>query len=293
MENEIIEDIENTEINEIKPIEPIEPPKPVYIYNYGNKEKEYLFKEVAYKDYEESKKQNKFIALVPAYSTLLEPPEYGKNEIPVYSSEWATESVTEIINEQIGTDEEGNPIFEEKEVIHEVKKLIENWTIKPDYRINFVKVDNDLNVYPITEIGNIEGFLVVDKIIGEEIKKEKDWFKIVDNEVVKKSEKEYEDEKAQKERERLNLLSMTKREMFLGLYQAKGITPDKLKTQITDPQALIEFEYANDYYRGNPLIDVIGGQLGFTSEQLDRFFETKDYRELINDNTTDTTEFDI
>ena len=72
------------------------------------------------------------------------------------------------------------------------------------------------------------------------------------------------------ERERINLLSMTKREMFLGLYQAKGITPEDLKAQITDPAALIEFEYANDYYRGNPLIDTIGVQLGFTTEQLDK-----------------------
>lgn len=93
---------------------------------------------------------------------------------------------------------------------------------------------------------------------------------------------EKEAKEAQKERERLNLLSMTKREMFLGLYQAKGITPDMLKAQITDPTALIEFEYANDYYRGNPLIDVIGAQLGFTTEQLDKFFETKDYKELLD-----------
>ena len=91
----------------------------------------------------------------------------------------------------------------------------------------------------------------------------------------------YTDEEiAEQERKRINLLSMTKREMFLGLYQAKGITPDMLKTQITDPQALIEFEYANDYYRGNPLIDTIGTQSGFTSEQLDKFFETKDYQYL-------------
>ena len=86
-----------------------------------------------------------------------------------------------------------------------------------------------------------------------------------------------EEEKQEQRKEQIAKLSMTKREMFLGLYQAKGITPDMLKNQITDPQALIEFEYANDYYRGNPLIDVIGAQLGFTSEQLDKFFETKDY----------------
>ena len=119
-----------------------------------------------------------------------------------------------------------------------------------------------------------------------------------------------EEEKQEQRKEQIAKLSMTKREMFLGLYQAKGITPDMLKAQITDPQALIEFEYANDYYRGNPLIDVISAKLGFTTEQLDRFFETKDYTYLIttdqvsdqvsdqvtdqveeqDDNTTDTAE---
>lgn len=110
---------------------------------------------------------------------------------------------------------------------------------------------------------------------GLEIKEVQEGYVIYDFELMTVEEKE--EKEAQKERKRLNLLSMTKREMFLGLYQAKGITPDMLKAQITDPQALIEFEYANDYYRGNPLIDVIGAQLGFTSEQLDKFFETKDY----------------
>ena len=114
---------------------------------------------------------------------------------------------------------------------------------------------------------------------GLEIKEVEEGYLIYDSELMTVEEKEAKE--AQKERERLNLLSMTKREMFLGLYQAKGITPDMLKAQITDPQALIEFEYANDYYRGNPLIDVIGSQLGFTTEQLDKFFETKDYTYLL------------
>ena len=105
---------------------------------------------------------------------------------------------------------------------------------------------------------------------------------IFDGEEYVLKDEAWEEKQAQKERERLNMLSMTKREMFLGLYQAKGITPDMLKAQITDPQALIEFEYANDYYRGNPLIDVIGSQLGFGSDMLDIFFKTKDYHYLTN-----------
>ena len=92
---------------------------------------------------------------------------------------------------------------------------------------------------------------------------------------------DYEEKQAQAERERIGKLSLTKREVFLGLYQAKQITPDMIKAQITDPAVLIEFEYANDYYRGNPLIDVIGNTLGITSEQLDKFFETNDYTTLL------------
>ena len=90
-----------------------------------------------------------------------------------------------------------------------------------------------------------------------------------------------EEEIALQERERIAKLSLTKREVFLGLFQAKGVTPDMIKAQITDPQALIEFEYANDYYRGNPLINIVGATLGITPEQLDKFFETNDYTHLL------------
>lgn len=90
---------------------------------------------------------------------------------------------------------------------------------------------------------------------------------------------EFEQEQAQKERDRLDKLSLSKREVFLALYKAKGITPEQLKAQITDPAVLIEFEYANDYYRGNPLINLIGQQLGFTSDDLDYLFQNKEFPE--------------
>ncbi len=85
-----------------------------------------------------------------------------------------------------------------------------------------------------------------------------------------------QEEKKQAEKERINMLSLTKREVFLALYKAKGITPDIVKSQITDPTALIEFEYANEYYRGNPLIDLIGEKLGYTSDELDYLFLNKE-----------------
>ena len=79
------------------------------------------------------------------------------------------------------------------------------------------------------------------------------------------------------ERQRIMMLSLTKREVFLALYRDKGITPEQIRAQITDPEALIEFDYATEYYRGNPLINVIGAQLGYTSEDLDRLFLTKSF----------------
>ena len=116
----------------------------------------------------------------------------------------------------------------------------------------------------------------------------------LENGVVVDNREAWEAEQALKEKERIAKLKLTKREVFLGLYQAKGVTPDQIKAQITDPAALIEFEYANDYYRGNPLIDIVGARLGITPEQLDKFFETNDYTYLIPepvvDNSDETTE---
>lgn len=82
-----------------------------------------------------------------------------------------------------------------------------------------------------------------------------------------------EEEINEQEKERIAKLSLTKREVFLGLYQAKGISPDIIRQNIKDPQALIEFDYANSYFRGNPLIDSVGAMLGITPKQLDEFFD--------------------
>ena len=87
----------------------------------------------------------------------------------------------------------------------------------------------------------------------------------------------WEKEKEEAERQRLDMLSLTKREVFLALYRDKGITPEQLRAQIQSTEALIEFDYAELYYRGNPLINSIGALLGYTSEQLDYLFINKEF----------------
>ena len=87
----------------------------------------------------------------------------------------------------------------------------------------------------------------------------------------------YEQEQAEKERQRINQLSLTKREVFLALFHDKGITPEQLRGQIQDTEALIEFDYAEKYFRGNPLINGIGALLGYSTYDLDYLFLNKEF----------------
>ena len=132
-------------------------------------------------------------------------------------------------------------------------------------------------MYQANNANALKDYLTEIKVLPSDY--EADKYIVVDNKLV--INENYEQEQALKEQERIAKLKLTKREVFLGLFQAKGVTPDMIKAQITDPQALIEFEYANDYYRGNPLIDIVGATLGITPEQLDCFFETNDYTCLL------------
>lgn len=104
---------------------------------------------------------------------------------------------------------------------------------------------------------------------------------------------DYEEKRKLAEKERIARLPLTKREVFLALYKAKSITPEQIKAQITEPEALIEFEYANEYFRGNPLIDLIGAKLGYTSDDLDYLFINKELPEkpVNGDELTDLLNF--
>ena len=97
-----------------------------------------------------------------------------------------------------------------------------------------------------------------------------------------------EEEQAQKEAERIAKLFLTGADVERGIYQAKGMDFDDIIEFVTanppvcfDIKALkIELK-ANNFYRGNPYVNAVGALLGFTSEQLDKFFETNDYTVLL------------
>lgn len=106
----------------------------------------------------------------------------------------------------------------------------------------------------------------------------------------------YRQAQAQKERERLNALSLTAADVERAIYKARGMDFDDVlafvetankaaavsedgTTSAIDLKALkIELK-ANNFYRGNPYIDAVGAILGYTSEELDYLFENKELPE--------------
>ncbi|MFI3300489.1 MAG: hypothetical protein R3Y28_03620 [Candidatus Gastranaerophilales bacterium] len=101
-----------------------------------------------------------------------------------------------------------------------------------------------------------------------------------------------EEELGEQEARRIGLLNLTRGDVFRGLYNAKGVTRESLRANISEAEitetfsendkelALIDFDEAINFYRGNGLVDVVGLQLGITAEQMNEFFETGDYTSL-------------
>lgn len=98
---------------------------------------------------------------------------------------------------------------------------------------------------------------------------------------------EWEEKQRQKERERLDALTLTPSDVERALYKAKGMDFDDLKALIQreiptlDMKELaIEFR-ANNFYRGVEingirLIDAVGALLNYTPGDMDILFLTKE-----------------
>ena len=118
---------------------------------------------------------------------------------------------------------------------------------------------------------------------------------ILDGDEFVPRDEEWERKEAKKEAERVAHLHLTRGDVFRALLSAKGVTRAQLRALIealpeeTNEQsvakemALIDFDEALEFYRGNTLIDTVGAQLGITSEKMTKFFETNDYHELMDE----------
>lgn len=147
-------------------------------------------------------------------------------------------------------------------------------------------------------------------LVKDTLKELKDALKFRSYTSIEETDKDYvlykgsfltKEEIQQKERERLDNLSMTRGDVFEALILAKGLGKAQIRAMIekaeldtvTKALYLNRFDEALEFYRGYPIFDMLGQALEITGEMLDKFFETKDYHELItkevgNENTTDT-----
>lgn len=134
------------------------------------------------------------------------------------------------------------------------------------------------------------------------------WEKLVDGKVIDNTE-EYEAEQMQKERERISMLSLTAADVERAIYKAKGMDFEDILELVRESQDIdidqsqasstednndntthesrvtahkidlkalkIELK-ANNFYRGNPYVNIIGELLGYSSEDLDYLFKNKE-----------------
>ena len=93
--------------------------------------------------------------------------------------------------------------------------------------------------------------------------------------------------------QRKAMLNLTAADVERAIYKAKGIDFEDV-IRLVEAQPLSEDDKpaidlkalkielkANNFYRGSEWVNKIGNLLGFTSEQLDEFFETNDYTKLM------------
>ena len=113
---------------------------------------------------------------------------------------------------------------------------------------------------------------------------------IFDGEEYVLKDEAWEEKQAQKERERLDKLSMTRGDVFEALILARGLTKPQIRAMIEQAELdtmtkalyLNRFDEALSFFRGHPVFDFIGNMLNITSTQMDDFFKTKDYHYLTN-----------
>lgn len=134
---------------------------------------------------------------------------------------------------------------------------------------------------------------------GLEIKEVEEGYVIYDFELMTVEEKE--EREAQKERERLDALYMTRSDFFDGFIMAFNLSQAELRaiienilnsiniTPIEIKVALNNYDNALNFYRKHTLFTLINGvnipinettYLLFTSDIWDKWFDTKDYKEL-------------
>ena len=101
---------------------------------------------------------------------------------------------------------------------------------------------------------------------------------------------EYENIQKEEEEKRIANLYMTRGDMFEALILAFGKDKNDIRTMVETLPGLSEiekklylnrFDEALNFYRSHPAVDLLGAMLGVSKEGMDKFFDSKDYKDLL------------
>ena len=203
------------------------------IYNYDSITKEYTGYEEASLDPAETQKQGKEVYLIPANATTVKPPKARDHEIIVYHDGW----------ERVA-----------------------------DYRGEYI-VNSDMKPYVYDKTGDLpEGYIYITPEQAETIQQDDLYYIIENNELV--INPNYEEQKQARESERVSHLKCTKRVFVLMLEQLGIDYFEQVQPKIeANRQARLEWELCVELERANPLLNLIGAELGITPEQIDNLFK--------------------
>ena len=203
------------------------------IYNYDPTTKEYIGESEASLNPQETIVQGKDVYLIPAYATDKKPPKPKANETVIYN---------------------------------------DRWQIVADFRGKYI-VNDEMNPKKVEEIGSIpEGYIVITDNQAAKIKEDDLYYVISDGKLIKNPN--YEEEKAARERERISHLKCTKRVFILMLEQMGLDYFEQIAPLINaNRQASLEWTLCVELERANPLLDLMGAELGVSPAQIDKLFQ--------------------
>lgn len=155
---------------------------------------------------------------------------------------------------------------------HETVIYNNGWEIVADFR-GLYMVNSDMNPLKVEQIGALpEGYAPASE---EQVQKilEDDLFYIVqDGQLIENPN--YEEQKAARERKRIDNLQCTKRVFVLMLEQLGLDYYEQILPLIkANRQAQLEWDLCVELQRKNPLLNVMGAQLEITPEQIDNLFK--------------------
>ena len=187
------------------------------------------------------------------------------------------ETKTEEVTEERDVTEE-REITETREVVNEETGEITYEEVVVGTETVVVGTETVTNVVEVgTELVNYPTYYALEK---NEI-----WDEETEQPVI---DPDFEEKQKAKERERIGQLNMTRGDFIEGLILAQGKDENDIIAlievlPITDVEKKVyinRVKNALDFYRGYPVIDVLCGFLNVPLENMDKFFETKDYNYL-------------